>query len=61
MFLNGQVSQPKWACLVHTKDRTGRKKTHRQAATEAGCSKDLAKRHKKENAAFGDVYWSPLV
>ena len=39
-----------------TEDKTEGRKTHKQAATEDGCSKDLAKHLKEGNPAFGDTH-----
>ena len=52
------VSWPQlnWACFSLTEDKTEGRETHRQAATEGGCSKDLTKHLKGGNSAFADIY-----
>lgn len=51
-----KVSQPKWACFLLTADKTKGRRTHKQAASEGGCTKGLPKHLKGGNPAFGDIY-----
>ena len=48
--------QHNWTCLSLTENKTEGRKTHKQAATEGNCTKDLEKHLKRENTAFGDVH-----
>ena len=59
MFLNGRVSHltsTQLSCFSLTEDKSEGRMTHKQAATEDGCSKDLANHLKGGNSAFGDVH-----
>lgn len=54
MVWHGHVSEPT-EHAVHFLKTEGRK-TPQQAAAQGTCSKGLAKQHKQEDPAFGDVW-----
>ncbi len=49
-------SQSNRACFSVTEDKTEGRKTYKQAATQDGCSEDLAKHLQGGNSEFGDVH-----